>query len=56
VPQAILLILATPAHIAIQRRPSVCRSVCLSVKQARFVAMGAIDPLLCEEVPVGQVT
>jgi hypothetical protein len=32
------------------------RSVCLSVKQARFVTMGAIDPLLCEEIPLGLVT
>jgi hypothetical protein len=42
-------------QIAIQRCPVVCL-VCPSVKQARFVAMGAIDLLLCEEVPLGQVT
>jgi hypothetical protein len=39
-------------QIAIQQYPSVC----LSIKQARFVTMGAIDLLLCEEVPLGQVT
>jgi hypothetical protein len=32
-------------------RPSIHLSVGLSVKQARFVSMGAIDPLLFEEVP-----
>jgi hypothetical protein len=33
---------------------SVHLSVCLSIKQARFVTMGAIDQLLCEEIPLGQ--
>jgi hypothetical protein len=35
---------------------SVRLSVCLSVKQERFVALGVVDPLLCEQVPLGQVT
>jgi hypothetical protein len=35
---------------------SVRVSICLSVKQARFKTIGAISPLLCEEVPLGQVT
>jgi hypothetical protein len=37
-------------------RPSGGWGICLSIKQARFVTMGAIDMLLCEEIPLGHVT
>jgi hypothetical protein len=45
-------------QIAIQLRPSVWRCICLSVKQARFVTMGAIGRMwpFFQLVPLGHLT
>jgi hypothetical protein len=49
-------------QIAIQWRPSVCPSgswhICLSVEQARFVAMGAIGRIspFSQLIPLGHLT